>query len=308
MNHECCDLSEEAGRPVVRIAFHGFWGGFDKGLFSRLFGVVMPRYDFEVSDQPDVVFTSVFTNDRNVGRRRWPQAVQVFFTGENKRPPLDDFDYCVSFYRDVQDARHLRMPIFVPHLNARGYRMRDLIKNGLVGRPPHEREKFCAFIQRNCGVRLRNQFVELLSRYKRVDCAGPCLRNVPIQLPDVRSKLDFLRRYKFTVCFENATTRGNEGYVTEKLPHAMLAGCIPLYAGDRRVQEDFHTPSFVNLDEFDGDLDAMVRRVIEIDQDNELCCQVAQAPWFSDNRVPSHLDEAHHRAFFDKVMEHALTP
>ena len=54
MNHECCDLSEEAGRPVVRIAFHGFWGGFDKGLFSRLFGVVMPRYDFEVSDQPVV--------------------------------------------------------------------------------------------------------------------------------------------------------------------------------------------------------------------------------------------------------------
>ncbi|NQT39352.1 MAG: hypothetical protein HQ581_17780 [Planctomycetes bacterium] len=300
------DRPAGASQPAVRVAFHGFWGGFNFKQFVRMFRLVAPDYEFEPSDHPDVVFTSVFARDRDAGKRRWPKAVQVFFTGENRRPPLADFHYCISFYRDLEDPRHLRMPIFVPELGACGYRMSDLVKSGPIGDVPFRRPRFCAFIQRNCGVRLRNQFVERLQDYKRVDCPGPCMNNMSIHLPGIKSKIDFLRQYKFAVCFENTTTRGDEGYVTEKLPHAMLAGCIPLYAGDQRVGEDFNPRSFVNLNDISTDVDAMVRRVIDIDQNDGQCQAIAEEPWFVDNRVPEHFDETRMQPFFRQVMAHAL--
>lgn len=43
----------------------------------------------------------------------------------------------------------------------------------------------------------------------------------------VACKSQFIQRYKYHVCIENDTSLS--GYVTEKLPHAIQVGCIPIY-------------------------------------------------------------------------------
>lgn len=43
----------------------------------------------------------------------------------------------------------------------------------------------------------------------------------------VATKAEFIQRYKYHVCIENDTSLS--GYVTEKLPHAIQAGCVPIY-------------------------------------------------------------------------------
>ena len=284
---------------VVRINFTGFWSGFDLEQFKRVFAPLTSRYDFQISDEPEVVFQSVFGRKTAV-RGRWPKAKFVFYTGENRPPKLDDFDFCLSFYRDIKDPRHLRWPLFLLRIAGLAYSIDDLI-NTPEEVATHERPKFCAFIQ-NSKRGVRNKFVRQLSLRQRVDCPGRSLNNLDLKIPHGRPKIDFLRNYRFAVCFENEATRCNEGYVTEKLIDAMLAGCIPLYWGDHRVVEDFNPRSFVNLIQFDGDMDAMVQCVLQLDGNKKKLQAIAGAPWFPNNEVPPQFQDATLREFFEVIV------
>ena len=44
----------------------------------------------------------------------------------------------------------------------------------------------------------------------------------------------------------------SEGYVTEKILNAFLAGSIPIYYGDKLAKEIFNPDSFVNITDFES--------------------------------------------------------
>ena len=76
-------------------------------------------------------------------------------------------------------------------------------------------------------------------------------------------KIAFLQDYRFNVCPENRDTPPHDnGYVTEKLVDALMAGSIPIYWGG-------HTPRVINpnrvLRYTDGHMDDLVARVRDIE-------------------------------------------
>ena len=52
-------------------------------------------------------------------------------------------------------------------------------------------------------------------------------------------------RYKYCLVMENTNTKG---YATEKLLHALLGGCLPIYYGTKEVYDLFREDAFVFLD------------------------------------------------------------
>ena len=59
-----------------------------------------------------------------------------------------------------------------------------------------------------------------------------------------RDKLATLRAYAFNLCFENCD---EDGYITEKIIHAMMAGCVPLYwGGGRYLAETIPAGCFID--------------------------------------------------------------
>jgi len=281
----------------------GFWQGFTLDMFRRMFRFFGSRFDLQVSDQPQVVFCSVFGGSASEARRRWPGAQLVFFTGENVAPPLGDYDFCMSFSRDISDGRHLRWPLFIPHLSLLGLSLRSLLHRE-ISRPAEERTKFCAFVASNGSVAFRNDFVASLSRYMKVDCPGEALHNMSAAIGppgDVKRKVRFLSQYRFAVCFENVATRASEGYVTEKVTDAMASGCVPLYWGDHRIGEDFNTDSMVICPE-EGKMNETVDRIIHLDRNRHLLASMARAPRFVKNEIPLGLSDAYCDAFFTKVV------
>ena len=66
----------------------------------------------------------------------------------------------------------------------------------------------------------------------------------------VKDKLAFLNKYKFTIAFENSR---HSGYTTEKLVEPIPGGRYPdFYWGNRAVDMEFNTRSFVNCHEYDS--------------------------------------------------------
>ena len=83
----------------------------------------------------------------------------------------------------------------------------DLRINRLKAAP---KDKFCNFVYRNeeaPQTRLRREFCELLSRYRRVDCPSKSMNN----MPNIENRA--ISQYKFTISFENTSA---DHYITEK--------------------------------------------------------------------------------------------
>ena len=142
--------------------------------------------------------------------------------------------------------------------------------------------RFCNFVYSNDYIestKVRRDFCKLLAQYKKVDCPGASLNNmppIPEEAPKRRwpAKLDFLANYKFTIAFEHASA---ENYLTEKIWHAFFTGSIPIYWGCPRVAEYFNPEAFVNCHDYET-FDDVVERVREIDNSPRLYEEYRNAP------------------------------
>jgi alpha(1,3/1,4) fucosyltransferase len=293
---------------ALRVACVDFWPGFEPGQLLRLFPELAQVAEVELVPEParaELIVFSTFVDGRKVARPRDPRSLdargtRLFYTAENVRPDFATCDFALSFCRELVDARHLRVPNFVVTQRAHGYAGDALLH-------PHPdpaaarraKTRFCAYVQGN-RVALREEFVQKLARYKRVDCAGPSLNNTGF-VADRRQKYELYRASKFAVTFENEPALG---YTTEKLPDALLEHCVPIYFGDPTVRLDFDPACFLHLRDFPT-AEALIERIAELDQDDAAYERLLGARRLPGGVLPPHADPAVLRAFFARVAEAA---
>jgi hypothetical protein len=250
-------------RQRIKVQFADIW----PEAVNYFVGLLSSRYDLVVSDEPDFLIYSVF----GLAHRRY-HCVRIQFIGENVRPDFRVCDYAFSFDYPVT-PRNYRLPLYALYGDAA-----SLVKPA-GQRPGPPREQFCCMVVTNGrGDQKRAEFFRKLSAYKRVDSGGRFLNNVG---GPVHDKMGLLARYKFTLAFENGS---HPGYTTEKLYEAMQAGCLPVYWGNPLVHQDFNTRSFINHHEFPDD-DAVIRHIIEVDNNDALYQRYLSEPYYVNNEV-----------------------
>ena len=116
------------------------------------------------------------------------------------------------------------------------------------------------------------------------------------------TKLDFQSKCKFSLAFENSSA---VGYTTEKIMHAYIANTIPIYWGNPEIENDFNKESFINCHNFES-FDAVIDRVKEIDQNDELYESILSAPPFPENKVPEQFREENLIDFFKMIFDQDL--
>ena len=204
-----------------------------------------------------------------------------------------------------------------------------------------KKSKFCAFIVSSGHYPsilnyARVWFCMALRKYKKVDCYGAILNNAAIPAKLLERHCDnevdlshftsqdtaqacrdkyhpdcgrvnvyalnqaLFRDYKFVICFENSMA---EDYITEKLPNAMLGNSIGIYHGAPNVGEYFNTKSFIHCADYPN-YEAVIQRIIELDQDDEQYRQMLREPFFVDNQIPETIlnKEKELKQFLDKIL------
>ncbi|RDU64914.1 alpha-1,3-fucosyltransferase, partial [Helicobacter didelphidarum] len=194
---------------------------FYNNYFIKL---LQEKFDIIYSNEPDFIIYSPFHRDEHLKY----DCVRIFYTGENVRTDWNIADYAIDFdYMEFGD-RHFRYPYFL----LRGYK--NLWNKHLVDKKDIEsKTKFCGFVVSNEAspfTDIRKTFFEKLSEYKKVDSGGRWKNNVGYK---VDNKIEWLKDYKFNICFENSSY---PGYLTEKLFDAFEANCIPIYWGDTSLR------------------------------------------------------------------------
>ncbi|XP_058089509.1 putative fucosyltransferase-like protein isoform X2 [Magnolia sinica] len=102
--------------------------------------------------------------------------------------------------------------------------------------PKSESAHAAAFIS-NCGARnFRLEALDMLEKLNiKIDSYGACHRNSDGRV----DKLDTLKRYKFSLAFENSN---EEDYVTEKFFQSLVAGAVPVVIGAPNIQDFAPSP------------------------------------------------------------------
>jgi hypothetical protein len=201
--------------------------------------------------------------------------VNIFYTGENERPPIGPWDGYLTFDTDPLDGRNAYLPLWwftctdLDGARVAPYLGKEITISSMLKRRVsnyENRSEFCiAFVGKAYPFRL--QSLQKISNYKPVDIYGAIARK------QIKNKLEPAKSYKFIFCFENDLY---PGYVTEKVIEGWATGAVPLYWGDD--PEGYLNPkAIINLKDFEN-LDSFLKFVMEVDQSKALWEQMASEP------------------------------
>ncbi|MDQ0246204.1 hypothetical protein J2S09_003808 [Bacillus fengqiuensis] len=274
-------------KPKIKINFTDFWPGFDKknNFFTNL---LETKYKITISDVPDYLFYSCFGMDfLNY------DCVRIFYTGEDRQPDFNLCDYAIGFSYLSFDNRYIRFPLYF--LYTEDYMLaknKHLISENEI----EEKVLFCNFIYSNGSAhRNREFFYDLLSKYKTVDSGGGFRNNLSYR---VGNKLQFQKKYKFSIAFENNTS---EGYTTEKIIQAFAAQTIPIYWGNPSISKEFNSNAFINCHDFHS-FEDVVKRIEEIDNDKQLFCKILKEPIYLDDVNQDEIGEKQLLKFLSSIF------
>jgi GR25 family glycosyltransferase involved in LPS biosynthesis len=292
----CPPMYTEPSTNVI-IAFSDMWPGFqpDSNVIVDALRHEYPHYTFS-----GILYdTDVFTQLLIVGPfgTAWKSAStipKVFFTGENW--PISE-DPAFSLYLSSaykEDATHMRLPTWMTFIDWYSNATElpaDSSANPIrfpvaLAMRPHpvsfsDRTHFCGFVVSNPTCVFRNEAFKMIHGYKHVDSGGNLYNNIggllSLKYPGGGSgdlsKYHFFSDRRFSISFENARS---PGYITEKVLHAKMAGCVPLYWGDSNTA-DFVPQSFVNVSSV-TDPAVLVKVIQKLEAHPEMCAKMASTP------------------------------
>ncbi len=287
----------------IKIKFCDMYKDFDEN--NNMFTDVINKYfeGFELSNEPDFLIYSCFGTDHHAFMNK--RCVKIFYTGEPITPNFCECDYAIAFDNITFGERYMRRPIWL--FNMVGYSKCELSDEQALNR------KFCNFIYSNakdgCAAKLRQDFARKLMEYKRVDCPGSVLNNMSGDVISSRDgdwqkgKLDFIKDYKFTIAFENCSL---DGYTTEKMLDPLSAHSIPIYWGNPSVTKDFNAEAFINANGYEDRLDELVKRVIELDNDDTAYLKMLQTYPMTENYNPNEMADL--ELFIKHIFEKGNNP
>lgn len=197
----------------------------------------------------------------------WPHDKADFFlTGEHAEPRFDLAKKQIGFWLSLKNNKDVyRWPAWMDHLDwsdvssklleieGKGYEatwyygMRISI-NKLM-KPILSSYSYDDIKNRkNRSVLISSHFKKPRDRFFKItdaiigcDGFGKAFNKQDYGLP----KMNILEKYNFNLCPENLIS---EGYITEKIPHAFHAGCIPIsWCDPDTLKEDFNPEAVINL-------------------------------------------------------------
>lgn len=268
---------------MIKFGYINFWATDLDDMIRQEYIVPLKEKGFDVDMtiynpvevEVDVCLHSVFRDPLNIFKVKG-NPVFICYSGENR---LDGYlhpnGYSMSFRQDSE--RNIYYPIWANECKNLKFRLPfdELIKN---------KDKFCTFIISNSGFWWRNVVAEQLCLYRRIDSCGTALNNMEngFVLPrDLESCVNFHKRYKFNLCFENSFDETSDTiYITEKLINAYVYGTVPIYWGSDKVTKWFNEKAFVNCNgKSSGEIVELIKR---IDSDNDLYFEMLSQPLFKE--------------------------
>jgi hypothetical protein len=257
-------------------------------------------------DDADVVFISVFGHFPNDKKLKYKNTRKVFYTGENKGINRD-CDLNLTFI-NTSECNNIRFPVWIlnlitdiPFRKDEDFFKKDyFIELSKMKLTPKNTNYFCCYLASR-RMTFREDFLKKICNYKKVDSAGGTLNNVGFSIKSgFQAKANFQKDYKFAMAFENTVS---DGYTTEKILHAYMSNCIPIYWGNDNVEQDFNKETMICVRDY-GSIEEAIEYIKKVDNDEELYNSYMNKPIFSKTWIDRFTDPE--EKFFKNVVNEII--
>lgn len=294
------EIKNTISKDKCTIAFADWWPGFN---YNSNFYLNALRHHYSTINFEGIQYTDnskpnlVLFGPYSQTWKQIPNNIpKVFVSAENWNVPSDD---SISFFLTpsrAEDDKHMRLPTWMTFIDwfSNSTIMPTDSQDNPILMPLHfatnshprlfkDRQEFCAFVVSNPVCQTRNNAFNTINNYKRVNSGGALFNNIGGQLSlkypgggsgDL-SKHQFFSNHKFTISFENSQA---PGYITEKVLHSKMAGCIPIYWGDKDTDTDFVPNSFINLSNIGDNPEKIIEIIKMLESNPDACEKIASTP------------------------------
>lgn len=297
---------DSSGGKLIKLNYIGMGDDFDKTQNLIYDLLAIQGYNVQITDDPDYLICN-FSEENPYPYCGKPQ-IRIMYSGENYIPDFNLIDYSICPYPISFGDRNFYLPTCVWPRNH---------WQGLVSKPRfpeiaraqlREKTLFANFIaSHESEYHYRGDFFKQLCQYKRVESPGSYLNNMPGGMTvdfHNESKVAFQRKCKFSLCFESTN---HYGFVTEKITDAFYADTIPVYYGSLTAKNIFNPEAFINVADYPT-FDDAIKRIIQLDQDEDAYVDMLSKPILVDPGYPSRLESElgdYIRHIFDQPLEDA---
>ena len=274
---------------TVSVGHTSFYPGFDGSMLLWQWPIrrwkKMFKIDFtavSLSENPQLVFAGVWGNRSDVTalQRTLVNSIFIFLTGENTDAPAlfpsysqfsdymlnDNVALAFGFKKRLAykiSQRLVRLPLWLTTViepdSCEIPEIPEVDVKEWLARP-----YFASLLSSHASYP-RTELFKALSPIGKVVCPGRALHNTEYNLlnSSLASKLDLFRKSRFCIVPENSL---GEGYMTEKLVHALYSGCIPIYYSSWYEPQVFNAKRFIK---FTGSVEEIYNRVLELQAEEE---------------------------------------
>ncbi|MCI8485509.1 MAG: hypothetical protein HFH41_14405 [Lachnospiraceae bacterium] len=242
---------------------------------------------------PDYLFVSecIYTRTKQFQQFKKLYSLKRVIIGvirECVSPDLNVFDYVLAYDRDVKNEdRIFRLNPFYYFWNTDVNICNNKISIEQCKKELMSKKYFCNFIYSNPAPHyLRDEIFYKISSYKKVDSLGKHLTNTRIRPTRddenwKRISIELKKNYKFSIAAENAKY---PGYNSEKIMTSYMAHSIPIYFGDPNISDEYNEKSYILVSD-EKSLEIALKRVIEIDRNDELWIDMIREPWMTNEQI-----------------------
>ena len=272
-------------KKAIKIKLVGFWPGFD--WEKSVFGEILQRhYDVRFCEDPDYVFCSFNTYPFEFVNF---DCVRIGLSWDTFSPNFNQFDYFMSHDQIVFEDRALWLPCFwdyPEYIFMAENKHKDIDKKIIKNK-----DVFCDLIYRHGkdDYGYRKQAFDIFNRYKPVVAGGLFLNNMPhgevVTHGREQTKLKLQQRSKFSLAIESIS---HAGYISEKIVHPFAARSIPIYCGHPKTAQILNPKAYINCADYDYNWEHILKRVIELDQNEDEYLSMLEQPAFADPCYATH--------------------
>ena len=300
-------VAPTSNKNSIVVAFSDMWPGFNynnnfiidslrheaKSLSLDITGI-----NYTTDSNPKLLIFGPYSHTWKTVPNTIPK---IYFSAENWPKPDDpQIALYITSARD-EDNTHIRIPTWMMYIDwySNTTTLPEKCEDNPIRIPIHfaitphpitfkDRAEFCGFVVSNPVCSLRHETFKAINDYKKVNSGGALYNNIGGQLSlkyagggcgDI-SKYQFFSKQQFTISFENSQA---PGYITEKVLHAKMAGCVPLYWGDIDTNTDFVNGSIVNLSMFNNP-EQILEVIKKLELNPELCAKIASTPILNEEK------------------------
>lgn len=237
------------------------------------------------------------------------KPITIFFAGEAMEPDFNIFDYAVGYSSRLSHGdRYALFPSCFLWANRRGFinKYENNIKTDEdVNQELEQKKGFCNFLYSNYMAHPnRDLLFYIISKYKKVDSLGRHLNNVGKKgtgyVGHAMDCIGIKNSYKFSISSENAQFCG---YTSEKILTSLEAHTVPIYWGDPDIELNINPDCFINCNKFNN-LEEVVEKIREVDENDELWKHMVSAPWRTAAQITYHQERM---ANYINLFNHIFT-